>query len=42
MPRWADDPVRRRYGWRWRTGQDEDSPLERILMAGGGVQGGWE
>ena len=35
MPRWEDDPVRRRDGRCWRTGQEADSPSEGSLMSGG-------
>ena len=34
-PRWEDDPVRRRDGRCWRTGQEADSPSEGSLMSGG-------
>ena len=39
MPRWADDPVRRRKGRCRRIRQEADYPLEVILMAGGEVRG---
>ena len=34
-PRWADDPVWRRDGQCWRTGQEADSPSQVIQTVGG-------
>ena len=40
MPKWSDDPVRRRNGRCWRTGQEADSPLGLSLMLLGEDRGG--
>ena len=39
MPRWADDPVRRRNGRCEQTGQEADSTYEGSLIVGWAERG---